>query len=232
MPDERRAIDVELRPDRWPVHASMKPPQVQERPLRSQQAPSPPPRPPAARLLHGAPPPAAELPRGGVLPTRRPFQANPGLRLAQLAVLTQSALAIIAAVGLIRGTTSLAQLGAGVTLPSSESLAANYGKGVAAIAAVLILGAITVSVPSQIARTMLAMLEIVMLGVTLAAHFGGGSVLGFVTVLTLGASGSATASFAGVVAMQSAIIYLLAIHPPTYRAFSDRRAPLTWTTSY
>ena len=227
MPDERPAIDLELRPDRRPVVAPATPPQVRNGPLGSQQAPSQPPRPPAARLLHGTPPSVMEQPRGAVLPTHSPFQANPGLRLAQLAALTQSTLAIITAVGLIRGTTSLAQLGAGVMLPDSVSLAANYGKGVAAIATVLILGAITVSVPSLIARSLLAILEIVMLGVTLAAHFGGGSVLGFVTVLTLGASGSAIVSFAGVVAMQSAVIYLLAIHPPTYRAFSEPRMPLT-----
>ena len=231
MPDDRRAIDVELPPDRWPVVAPVRRPQIRERPLRSQQAPSQPPRPPAARLLHGTLPSVMEQPRGAVLPTHRPFQANPGLRLAQLAALTQSALAIITAVGLIRGTTSLAQLGAGVTLPASVSLAANYGKGVAAIAAVLILGAITVSVPSQIARTLLALLEIVMLGVTLAAHSGGGSVLGFVTVLTMGAGGSAILSFPGVVAIQSVIIYFLAMHPPTYRAFSEGQVPLTWTTS-
>ena len=192
MPDERRAIDVELRP-----HA-----------------------PPAARLLHGAPQSLLEQPRGAVLPAHSPFQANPGLRLAQLAVLAQSALAIITAINLMRGTTSLAHLATGLTIATSASLATNYGIGIVLIGAVLLLGGITVSTSSNIVRTLLALLEIVLLGVTLAAHFGGGSVLGFVTVLAMGAGGSAIFPFGVVVGLQSGVIYLLAIHPPTYRAFA------------
>ena len=99
------------------------------------------------------------------------------------------------------------------------------------IAVVLLLSLVTVSLPSQIVRGLLSVLEIVMLGVTLAAHFGGGSVLGFVTVLTMGASGGAIIAFGGVVAIQSAVIYLLAIHPPTYRAFADRHAAVMWAAS-
>lgn len=181
-----------------------------------------PPPPPAARLFHAAPLVRAAQPAIPVVPARPRFEANPGLRLAQLAVLTQIVIAVICAVELIRGSLTLAQLGSGVTLSTSATLAANYGIGIAVIAAVLLLGLLTVSLPSQIVRTLLAVLEILLLGLTLAAHFGGGSVLGFATVLAVGASGSAVIPFGGVVALQSAAIYLLAIHPPTYRAFASR----------
>lgn len=175
---------------------------------------------PAARMLHSATRPLGPQPAGAVVSVHQPFQANPALRLAQLAILTQSALGITTAVNLIRGTMGLARLTPELTLSTTASFADSYGKGIAAIAAVLILGVIAVSLPSQIVRSLLVVFEVVLLGVTLAAHFGGGSVLGFVTVLTLGASGSAIIPFGGVVALQSAAIYLLAIHPPTYRAFS------------
>lgn len=151
---------------------------------------------------------------------RRPFQANPAFRLAQLVLLAQSALAIATAINLMRGTTNLAQLAPGVTLSTSAALTDNYAKGIAVIAGALLLGAITVSLPSQTVRGLLALFETVLLGVTLAAHFGGGSVLGFVTVLTMGASGSAIIPFGGIVALQSILIYILSMHPPTYRAFA------------
>lgn len=175
---------------------------------------------PAARILHSATRLLDPQPAGAVVSPHQPFQANPALRLAQLAILTQSALSIITAVNLIRGTMSLGRVASGVTMSTTASLAVGYGRGIAVIAAVLILGVITVSLPSQIVRSLLVVFEVVLLGVTLAAHFGGGSVLGFVTVLTMGASGSAIIPFGGVVALQSAAIYLLAIHLPTYRAFS------------
>lgn len=191
-------------------------PQPLPRPRPSAQ----PSRSPAARMLHAAPRTPGTQSSGTVVAAHQPFRSNPALQLAQLAILAQSALGATTAVNLMRGTKTLGQLASGVTMSSSSSLADNYGKGVAVMAAVLILGVITVSLPSQIARALLALLEFLMLCVTLAAHFGGGSVLGFVTVLTAGASGSALIPFSGVIALQSATIYLLAIHPPTYRAFA------------
>ena len=125
-------------------------------------------------------------------------------------------------IGLIRGNTTLAHLGTGVNLDASAWLARNYGIGIVAVSAVLLLGALLVSLPSQIIRSWLALLEIVALGVTLAAHFGGGSLVGLVTVLGLGASGTAIVDIPVVIAIQSVIIYALAIHPPTYRAFHRR----------
>ncbi len=175
-------------------------------------------------MLH----PAAEQsgqPNGGMLPTRRSFTANPALRLAQLALLAQGAIGLSNEIGLLRGTMGLSHLGSGVNLDVTASLTTNYGTGIAVICGVLILGGLLVSLPSQIIRSLLVILEIVALGVTLAAHFGGGSVLGFVTVLTLGASGSGMVAFGAVVGIQSAVIYLLGMHPPTYKAF-DRRP--TW----
>lgn len=153
------------------------------------------------------------------LPPPRPFTANDGLRIAQLVVLAQAALALVTGFSLVQGGMTLARLGSGVNLPASTSIAANYGIGVVVIGLLLISGAILITIPSQTIRALLALLEIVVLGLTLAAHFGGGSVLGFVTVLGVGASGGALVPFGAVVGLQSAAIYLLALHPATYRAF-------------
>lgn len=222
-PEELSGIETRTPSPRIPAAT---PPVTLPRPSNGKQ----PPPPPAARLFHSTPLIRGAQPAVPFVPARPRFEANAGLRFAQLAILTQTVLAVITAVGLLRGSMKLVQLGSGVTLSSSASLAGNYGKGIAVIAGVLLLGVVTVSLPSQIVRGLLSVLEIVMLGVTLAAHFGGGSVLGFVTVLTMGASGGAIISFAGVVALQSVTIFFLAMHPPTYRAFSEGRAPLTWAT--
>ena len=135
-------------------------------------------------------------------------------------MLAQGVLAIVTAIELIRGTTTLARIGSGVTISTTQSLSTHYAIGVLVIASLLVLGALTVSVPSQIVRSLLAVFEILFLGLTLAAHFGGGSVLGFATILGMSASGSAIIPFGGVVAIQSAVIYVLAIHPATYKAFA------------
>ena len=175
---------------------------------------------PAARMLHSASRALGGRPAGAIVLARQPFHANPALRVAQLAILAQSALGIMTAVRLIRGTISLANVASGVTMSTSAALTANYAKGIAAVSGALILGVITVSLPSQTVRALLAVFETVLLGVTLAAHFGGGSVLGFITVLTIGASGSAIIPFAGIVALQCVAIYVLSMHPPTYRAYA------------
>lgn len=44
--------------------------------------------------------------------------------------------------------------------------------------------------------------------------------LGFVTVLAMGAEGSGLVPFGAVIGIEAAIVYLLAFHPPTYRAFA------------
>lgn len=163
---------------------------------------------------------AAHPPNTAAVAAPRVFVANRGLRLAQAAVLGQGVLGIVTAVELVRGTASLARIGSGVAIPTTPLLAAHYAVGVLVIASLLILCAVAVAVPSQIVRSLLAVFELLFLGLTLAAHFGGGSVLGFATILAMGTSGSAIIPFAGVVAIQSAVIYLLAIHPPTYAAFA------------
>lgn len=148
------------------------------------------------------------------------FHPNPALRLAQLVALAQAVVATITGANLIRGATVLTDLHTGVNLTQDSALNTRYGIGILVIAAVLIVLAAVVSHPSKIPRALLAILEIAGLGVTLAAHFGGGSVLGFVTVLTLGAGGSALLPFGAVIGIEAGLIYLLAIHPPTYSAFS------------
>lgn len=168
-------------------------------------------------MLHFAPHAAGH---GAAVAGPQAFVANSGLRLAQAGVLAQGVLGIVTAVELLRGSTSLARIGSGVTISTTQSLATHYAIGVLIIAGLLILGAITVSVPSRIVRSLLAIFEVLLLGLTLAAHFGGGSVLGFATILAMSASGSAIIPFGGVVAIQSAVIYVLAIHPATYKAFA------------
>ncbi|MBV8529362.1 MAG: hypothetical protein JOZ75_13710 [Candidatus Dormibacteraeota bacterium] len=175
---------------------------------------------PAARLLH-APPPFATAGRGGLaLAGRSIFAPSFALRAAQLAVAAQSVIALTTGINLIRGSTSIAQLGSGVNLPATPSLAAHYGIAIVMLGALMLTGAVVVSYPSQIVRTLLVVIEVVALGLTLAAHFGGGSVLGFATVIGTGATGSALIPFGAVVGLQSAVVYLLAIHPPTYGGFA------------
>ena len=173
---------------------------------------------PAARLLHAA---APTVQAGNRVAASRPaFASNPAVQLAQAVLAAQSLLAFITATGILRGATSLAQLGSGVNLDSTTSLATHYAIGIIVIGALLLIGALLVSHPSQIARTLLVVLEVFALGLTLAAHFGGGSVFGLWTVLGMGATGSAVIPFGALVGLQSAVIYLLAIHPPTYRALA------------
>ena len=148
------------------------------------------------------------------------FRANQGLRLAQLIALTQGTTALITGINLIQGGMTLERMGSGVNLTTSAWLARNYGIGVVIVGALIILGATFVAHPSQIIRTLLVVFEVFALCLTLAAHFGGGSVVGFWTVLWMGATGSALVPFGAVVGLQSAVIYLLAIHPPTYKAFA------------
>lgn len=191
-------------------------------------APAPVPRPvatkttpkAASRLLH---PVSAGGPGqfdDSWVPATAIFTANPALRLAQLMTLGQGALALITGVSLIQHGMTLAKIGSGVNLATSASLARNYGIGIVIVGALFILGAMVVAHPSQIIRTLLTVFEVVALGLTLAAHFGGGSVLGFWTVVWMGSTGSALIPFAAMVGGQSAVIYLLAIHPPTYKAFA------------
>ena len=165
----------------------------------------------------GAPP----VQTGGLATAGRPaFASNPALQLAQAVLAAQSLLAFITAIDLIRGATSLAQLGTGANLGATSSLATHYAIGIIVIGALLLIGTLVVSHPSQIARTLLVVLEVIALGLTVAAHFGGASVLPVWTVLGMGVTGSAVIPFGAVVGLQSAVIYLLAIHPPTYRAFA------------
>ena len=92
-----------------------------------------------------------------------------------LAELAQAVFAIVTGISLIRDTMFLTQLHTGVNLAPSTELGAHYGVGVLVIA-VLIIGLISiVAVPAQWARALLVVLEVFGLGVTLAAHFGGGS---------------------------------------------------------
>lgn len=190
-------------------------------------APAPVPRPgstrtaptAASRLLHPAP--AAGLGQlNGWVPATTIFTPNPGVRLAQLMTMGQGALALITGVNLIQHGVTLEKIGSGVNLTASASLARNYGIGIIVVGALFILGATFVAHPSQIIRTLLAVFEVVALGLTLAAHFGGGSVLGFWSVVWMGSTGSALIPFGAMVGLQSAVIYLLAIHPPTYRALA------------
>lgn len=206
------------RPVKQPEPVSLAAPVVRPAPLsQSRSVQRPPAAPPAARMLHFA---AHSPSHTAAVAGPQAFIANPALRLAQAAVLAQGVLAIVTAVELVRGTTTLARIGSGVTISTTQSLATRYAIGVLVIASLVILGAVTVSVPSKIVRSLLTVLEVVLLGLTLAAHFGGGSVLGFATILAMSASGSAIIPFGGVVAIQSAVIYVLAIHPATYRAFA------------
>lgn len=130
-------------------------------------------------------------------------------------------MALITGSNLVQSASTLNRIDTGVTLSRTSTIAMRYGIGILVIGALVIVGGVVVSHPSEIARWLLVLLEVVMLGATLAAYFGGGSVLGFVTVLSLGASGAALLLPIGaVVGMQAAIIYLLGLHPPTYSAFA------------
>ncbi|MGH7687155.1 MAG: hypothetical protein ACREN2_10115 [Candidatus Dormibacteria bacterium] len=153
--------------------------------------------------------------------SRLPFHVNPAAALADLAALAQAALAILTGIGLIRGTDVFTKLDTGVNLTLSSDSAAHFGVGIIVIGVVVIVLASTVALPSQWARALLVLVEAFGLGVTLAAHFGGGSVLGFVTLLALGAGGSALIPFGAVIGIEAGIVYVLAIHPPTYRAFAQ-----------
>ena len=172
-------------------------------------------------MLHAPSPQLSPDGSGGPAPaTRSGFHANPGLLLAELALLTQGALAIATGVNVIRGATSLALLGSGVNMTPSSDVAGHFGFGIIVIAVAVIALTGAVNLPSQWVRALLTVLEVVGLGAALAAHFGGGTVLGFVTVLAMGASGSALVPFGVVIGIQAVAIYFIAIHPATYRAFS------------
>ena len=175
---------------------------------------------PAAQRLHPYQPAPRQGGVGAVMPGAAPFHANPLLRLAQLAVLAQTVLAVMTGISLITGAESLAKISAGVTLTAGSTIATRYAVGILVIAGLLAVLTAMTNAPWRAARAALVVVETVMLGVTLAAHFGGGSVLGLVSVLAMGASGSALIPVGAVVGLQALAVYALAIHPPTYRAFA------------
>jgi hypothetical protein len=157
--------------------------------------------------------------RGTAVERHVPFQANATLRLAQLAALTQAAVAVIAGANLVGGSTMLTDIHTGVNLTQDSALDTRYGIGILVIAALIIALTVVVAHPSKIARALLVILEVLGISAALAVHFGGGSVFGFVAVLALGAGGATLLPFGAVVGIEAALIYLLAIHPPTYMAF-------------
>lgn len=176
---------------------------------------------PAALMLHPYQPLRQWDGGGAELQTAPPFRANPMLRLAVLAVLAQAVLAALTGIGLINGAISPARIGSGVTLTAGSMIAMRFGIGILVIAVLLVMFAALTVDHWQAARGALVVVETIALGVTLAAHFGGGSVLGFVTVVAMGVSGSALIPFGAVIGVQAFVVYALALHPATYRAFTS-----------
>ena len=171
-------------------------------------------------MLHPYAPQAVQPDYSHLPPAHLGFDPNPLLRLAQLTAVVQGVIALITGINLIGGGIRLKQLGTGVNLPPSSTLAMRYGIVVVVIATLVIVAAIFITRPSLVARWLLVLFEVVALGATLAAYFGGGSVLGLITVLSMGSGGSALIPVGAVLGIQAGLIYGLALHPPTHRAFA------------
>lgn len=199
----------------WSASASPPPP-----PPPQDAAPARPAR-PAASMLHPYGPQTAQLGDSSLPPAHFGFYPNPLLRLAQLTAVAQGVLALITGVNLINGGITLTRLGTGVSLPQSSTVTMSYGIVLVVIGALIIVAAILVTRPSPVARWLLVLFEVIALGASLAAHFGGGSVLGLVTVVAMGSGGSGMIPIAAVLGIQAALIYALALHPPTYGAFAE-----------
>lgn len=186
-----------------------------------------PPRPPAWRLnAYGSPQPSQQGagPRRQAPPPRSPpFQPNLLLRVAQLAAVAQGGMGVFTGINVIRGAVPLRDIAAGVNLSgASHSTATGYGIATIIAGGLVIVAAILMGRPSTIARVAVALWTVVAFGVSLAAFYRGGSVLGFVTVIVFAATGGAIVPAAAVLSIDAVIFYALALHPATYRAFAER----------
>jgi hypothetical protein len=95
-----------------------------------------------------------------------------------------------------------------------------WGVAVVTTAILMVIAGIRAGHPSQAARWLLAVWEIVAFLTVLAALTGAGLGLGFLTLLVAAAGGVGYAPIFVVLAIQALIIYGLVIHPATNQAFA------------
>jgi hypothetical protein len=88
------------------------------------------------------------------------------------------------------------------------------------IAILVIIAGIRAGHPSEVARWLLAVWEIVAFLTILAALSGGGLGLGFLTLLAAAAGGVGFAPVYVVLVIEALIVYGLVIHPATNQAFA------------
>jgi hypothetical protein len=149
------------------------------------------------------------------------FERNGMLVLAQLLAIVQGILALVTGINIIRADVFFNNLSPGFLVPGAvNGIVVTWGVSVLIIAILLIIGGIRTGHPSQVARWLLAVWEIVAFLTILATLAGGGLGLGFLTLFAAAAGGVGFAPVFVVLAIQALIIYGLVIHPATNRAFA------------
>lgn len=95
-----------------------------------------------------------------------------------------------------------------------------YGIAIVVIGTGIIVGAVLVNGPSHDSRWLLVLAGVIAFGATFAAYFGGGPVMGLVTVLAMGATGGALLPLGAGSGMKAALVDFLALRPPRCAAFA------------
>lgn len=158
------------------------------------------------------------LPYSGTSQLRERFQRNPILAVAQIAAVVQGCLAVLSGIRLFRFEVGINRIVSALALPGANGFP-TVSVGLIVIGVLVIIVAALIGRPSPVARWLLTLWEVVIFLFTLAlVAFGQGIVPLTVDAVLVG--GGAVVDPIVVLALQGFIIYGLAVHAATYRAFA------------
>jgi hypothetical protein len=173
----------------------------------------------------GGPRPSVQQPRtparyvaaGGV---RTPFTRNAMLVIAQLLVITQGVFTVITGVQLIRQGLAAGAVFKALGAERAVISVVTVGGLTAGAGVLLGLAGMFVGRPSPGLRWLITVWEIAVLTATVLALTMSGPIVGLLVLGVALVSGLGFVSVAAALAIEAAIIYALAVHPATYRAFA------------
>ena len=169
-----------------------------------------------------AQPPYTAQPYGyGAVAERRPFRRNPSLLLAQVLLIIQGILGLLFGAALILLAVAGNRFFSNINLHNVNGVdvigaatSVLIGAGIVAIviAILVIFGAVRVGRPSQVARWLLAIFEVLVL-------------LGTLNGLQTANGGNRTLGTIIALVVEALVLFGLVIDPATYRAFARRNLP-------
>ena len=199
--------------------------------------PADPPRepPPSASPLPWPYGPRSEVPRSDLPPAYAPqaltpppypgvsrlgerFQRNPILAVAQIAAVVQGCLAVLTGIRLFRFEVGINRIVSALALPGASGFP-TVSVGMIVVGILVIIVAVLIGRPSPVARWLLTLWEVVIFLFTLVLLAFNQGIMP-VTVYAVLVGGGGVVDPLVVLALAGFIIYGLAVHPATYRAFA------------